>query len=93
MARFDQLLNILKISFESGVSESQYHSIVNMIREYGADPGPKDIEHASLEAIGWPTDYHPSDHIERIRFAFHFLPYNNELVDKYMDTKMVIFYV
>ena len=50
MARFDQLLNILKISFESGVSESQYHSIVNMIREYGADPDPKDIEHASLEA-------------------------------------------
>jgi hypothetical protein len=86
MARFDQLLNILKISFESGISESQYHSIVNMIREYGASPDSKDIEHASLKAIGWPNDYHPSDHIERIRFAFHFVPYKNEQVDKYIES-------
>lgn len=86
MVRFHQLLNILKISFKSGISESQYHSIVDIIRDYGVNPDPKHIEDASLKAVGWPTDYHPSEHIERIRFCIYFLPYNNEQVDKYIES-------
>lgn len=62
---------------------------MNIIREYGANPDSKDFEHASLKAIGWPTDYsyHPRDHIEKLCFAFHFVPYNNEQVNKvYMES-------
>jgi hypothetical protein len=81
MARFADLLSILKFAFENGVSEAQYHAIVGLIREYEKCRDSRPTEEASLVAVGWPTSYDPCEYKERIRFAFHFVRDGSETLD------------
>ena len=81
MAKFADLLVILKFFFENGVSEPQYHAIVGLIREYEKCRDSRTIEEASLVAVGWPTSYDPCEYKERMRVAFHFVRDGSETLD------------
>ena len=65
MAKFADLLIILKLAFENGVSEAQYYAIVELIREYETCRDSRPTEEASLVAVGWPTSYDPCEHTTR----------------------------
>ena len=72
MSRFRNLISILKLAFEEGVSEQQYHLLVEQIREYKRNREPKAVEEEALRVVGWPTSYDPCEFEENIRFALHF---------------------
>jgi hypothetical protein len=84
MAKFADLLVILRFAFEYGVSEAQYHAIVELIREYEKCRDSRTTEEASLVAVGWPTSYDPCEYKERIRVAFHFVRDGSEILDDHM---------
>ena len=84
MAKFADLLVILKFAFENGVSEAQYHAIVELIREYEKFRDSRTTEEASLVAVGWPTSYDPCEYKERIRVAFHFVRHGSETLDDHI---------
>ena len=69
---FSIILDILQEAFNSLVSERDYHMIVACLREYSASEHNADIEKSELARRGWPLDYHPCEHMERLRFAFVF---------------------
>lgn len=84
MAKFADLLVILKFAFENGVSEAQYHAIVELIRKYEKCRDTRPTEEASLVAVGWPRSYDPCEYKERIRFAFYFVRNGSKTLDDHI---------
>jgi hypothetical protein len=66
----------LKNAFDNGVSELDYHNIVNCMREYVAGNQGRielnDDEKKAVIAIGYPEHYNPFVHMENIRFGLVF---------------------
>lgn len=85
--RFRLQLDMLKESFSNPVSENDYHEIVGCLRDYSTNRCDPTIEAHELREHGFPSDYHPCDHLERIRFAMTFNSKDNtrirELINAY----------
>lgn len=84
MAKFADLLILLKFAFENGVSQAQYHAIVELIREYEKCRESRPAEEACLSAVGWPTSYDPCECKESIRFAFHLVREGSKTLDDHI---------
>ena len=89
--RFALLIEMLCAVFESGSNEEEYHTIVNCMHDYNTCRDEPITEKDVLVGKGWPTNYHPCDHMENIRWGICFMdqpnPLVEELIVKYMDVK------
>lgn len=75
--RFKLLVKILITAFNNGCTEGQYRKIVRCLRDYNADRDSQTQEKNILEREGWPSTYHPCDHMENIRWGLCFTPEKN----------------
>ena len=69
---------MLKIAFKNPVSESNYHDIVQCLREYDKMRDPVETEKHQLRLHGWPETYHPCDHMDNVRWGFVFVDVSNK---------------
>jgi hypothetical protein len=79
-SQFGILLDILKEAFQSPISERDYHMIVELLRNYNNSRIHKESELNELQSRGWPLNYDPCEHMERIRFAMVFGEKDNDVV-------------
>ena len=70
MSRFGVILDILTEAFKNPVSEEDYYKIVDLLRKYIREDTT--AEQHELAIRGFPSSYHPCDHMERIRFGMTF---------------------
>lgn len=77
--RFIILLEMLKIAFQKGSSEEQYHKIVRCLHDYNACPCDQKLEEAMVVEQGWPSGYRPRHHMESIRWGICFGKENPQL--------------
>lgn len=80
-SKFGIILDVLIEAFKNSVSEQDYCNIVKILREYTNSRENLEIEQDELKNRGYPLDYHPCDHMERIRFAMTFGKYNNTRIN------------
>lgn len=85
--RFSLLIDMLARAFRGGpgdssVSQGNYTDIVWCLRKYDENRAPVEDEHKVLERQGWPTSYHPCDHMERIRWGMTFGDVSDEIIDE-----------
>lgn len=86
MTRFGIILDILSESFHGIISEQDYVNIVNLLRDYDRSRDDTSIEKQELVDRGWPLNYHPCDHMERIRFATVFGKDDNVRIKELFST-------
>lgn len=72
MSKFAILLDMLKIAFSEWCDENDYHIVVQCMREYDKNRDTLDNERAINKEKGYPEDYNPGEHMERIRFFMKF---------------------
>lgn len=83
---FAALVLMLDTMFsEQVVSEAQYHEVVRCMRDYDAARQSPEVERAVLAEAGWPSTYHPCDHMERIRFFVILGGESNETLQHLLD--------
>ena len=68
----DLILDLLQAAFTGAVTEQDYHSTVQCLREYAAERDCREAESRAALSRGWPADYDPCEHMERIRVAMTF---------------------
>ena len=71
-SRFGILLDILMEAFRNPVSETDYYTIVQVLQDYTEARSDTIQEQEELAKRGLPINYHPCDHMERIRFGMVF---------------------
>jgi hypothetical protein len=81
--KFNIILDILQEAFTSPVSEKDYHMIVACLRKYSASERDVKFEQSELARRGWPLDYNPCEHMERLRFAFTFGTDDNPRINSF----------
>ena len=73
MSRFSLLLEMLDCAFDTGMTEENYHDLVECLKMYNINRDSRTIETHELQQKKWPLDYHPCDHMENIRWGAVFL--------------------
>jgi hypothetical protein len=81
MSRFAIIIDMLKIAFTEPVCEKDYHNIVECLRQYATNRDSLEVERKVNESAGYPADYNPCEHMERIRFSFIFGTIPNSKVE------------
>ena len=73
-AAFRTLLHILRVGFREAISANDFSAIIDRLSQYATFPHFRDanLEAPVLKEIGWPTTYHPCDHMVNLRKAFCF---------------------
>ena len=71
---------MLKIAFSEPVDENDYHNIVAYLREYAKNRESVENEKKVNESNGYPPDYNPCEHMERIRFCMVFGSISNSKI-------------
>ena len=72
VTKIELIVDLLQAAFASPVTESEYHLTVNCLRQYALDRDSRDTERNVVTSRGWPPEYDPCEHMERIRFAMSF---------------------
>lgn len=82
--RFSLLVEMLDRAFRGGnsVSQDNYHDMVWCLRTYDTSGRARQNEERKvLLRHGWPTSYHPCDHMERIRWGMCFGDVSDDIID------------
>lgn len=72
MTKFSIIIDMLKIAFSEPIDENDYNTILVCLREYAENRESLENEMKVNESNGYPIDYNPCDHMERIRFCIVF---------------------
>ena len=79
-SKFGNILDMLIYAFKNTVSVHDCAMIVDTLRDYEKTrpDAPCADEQRELSRVGYPLDYHPCEHMDRIRFCMVFGENDNE---------------
>lgn len=80
VTKSELIMAIIKAAFSGPVTEQDYHSTVQCLREYSVERDCRELERAAATSRGWPAEYDPCMHMENIRFGMVFGSTTNEEV-------------